>query len=127
MKTGARAVFVIAVAVAGCGGAGGGAPTGRVDVVAVVGPTCTAVSDTDTTGNCDDRPYADGVVEFTRGSTSTLVQLDAQGHATADLGAGVWDVRGDPAVPMPTCGPVTVEVTADATVTVTLVCDSGIR
>lgn len=120
-------MVVVAVMATGCGGTGGPDPTGRVDIVAVVGPTCPAVSVPDTTGDCDDRPYANGVLEFTRGSSRAQVQLDAQGRATVDLRAGEWTVRGDPAVVMPTCGPMVVDVVVDAAVEITVACDSGIR
>jgi hypothetical protein len=94
-------------------------------VVAVLGPTCPVVSNTDT--ECGDKEFSDGALVLINGTTEVPLVLDVHGRATITLSAGEWGLVGDPSVMLPTCTPVDVYVSVDETTTVSVACDSGIR
>jgi hypothetical protein len=84
----ALALPTLLVLLGGCGSVTSNTPTGRLEVVAVLGPTCPVVSNTDT--ECGDMEFSDGALVLINGTTEVPLVLDVHGRATITLSAGEW-------------------------------------
>ena len=131
------ALFAIVLgAVAGCAPAAtpSGSPfpsvrTGRLEGIAVAGPTCPVVTDPPQSG-CEDRPVEGArlIIVSEEGDEVTTATTGADGRFEVDLRPGTYEVQPQPVDGlMHTAEPVTAVVTIGDPAEITISYDTGIR
>ncbi len=94
----------------------------------LLGPTC-PVERIPPDPQCAPRPYPTTVNVYSSGSNDTLASAksDVNGNFRFDLAPGSYTVSAEGGKVLPRCTSESAEVNAQATTTITINCDTGIR
>lgn len=116
---------LVALALAACGGEGGGDATSGIRGQALAGPQCPVEIEG---SPCPDVPFEGTVIatEVATGDAST-VETDADGRFELSLPAGTYEVSIVSESSPPFAKPQTVEVEAGSFTSITVAVDTGIR
>lgn len=103
--------------------------TSGVDITATIGPTCPVMKNPPDPA-CADKPYQTTLVlasTIIGKNGGILVQTDAQGHFSENLGPGTYTIRAQSDATLPRLTPVTFTVEPSKRTGLNLQFDSGIR